>query len=188
MSRDLILLGVIGRPHGVRGLVHVVSYTADPDDLTAYGSLRDEAGRQIMLDWRADGLASITIDGVPVQDRSAAERLTNTRLFITRDALPPVEDEDDFYLVDLIGLEARLVADETLLGQVAQVHDYGAGASLEITRSGGVSLLVPFTRAAVPMVDIAAGRVLIDPPQEENAPEFGQNEREQGCDDGGEAA
>ena len=168
MSDSNILLGVIGRPHGVRGLVHVTSYTADPDDLTAYGVLSDAKGREFVLSWKAEGVAEvaeIVADrAVKITDRDAAARLTNTRLFIARAKLPPA-GEDEFYLADLIGIVAVDGAG-TALGRVSVVHDYGAGTSLEIEREGGDSMIVPFTRASVPKIDLAAGRLVVNPPDE----------------------
>lgn len=168
MPDSNILLGVIGRPHGVRGLVHVTSYTADPDDLTAYGVLSDAKGREFVLSWRAEGVAEvaeIVADrAVKITDREGAARLTNTRLFIARAKLPPA-GEEEFYLADLIGTLAVDGAGAAL-GRVRVVHDYGAGTSLEIEREGGNSLLVPFTRASVPEVDLAAGRLVVNPPDE----------------------
>jgi 16S rRNA processing protein RimM len=163
-----ILMGVIGRPHGVRGLVRVTSYA---EDLTAHGPLRDPAGRRFVLRWRGDSIVEIAelLDGteVKVADRLAAAKLTNTRLYVDREQLPePAEDE--FYLADLIGLAAR-DADRALLGTVAAVHDYGAGASLEIARDGAAPLLVPFTRASVPSVDIAGGQIVVSTPDEIDA-------------------
>lgn len=175
MPDSRILLGVIGRPHGVRGLVRVTSHTADPTDLTAYGPLTDAQGRQFVLQWRGENIAEVTelVDGVPrrIADRAAAERLTNTRLFIDRARLPPVEAEDEYYFADLIGL-AALDATGAPLGRVAVVHDYGAGASLEIERPAGPPLIVPFTRACVPVVDLAAGRVTVVLPDELDVPDF----------------
>jgi 16S rRNA processing protein RimM len=163
-----ILLGVIGRPHGVRGLLHVVSHTQNPASLAEYGPLDDGAGRRFVLLWRGEGVAAVAelVDGreVPVTDRDAAARLTNTRLYTDRDHLP-APDEEEFYLADLLGLSAQDAAGG-LLGTVSQVHDYGAGVSLEITRADAPALLVPFTRAAVPVVDIGAGRLTIVPPEE----------------------
>jgi 16S rRNA processing protein RimM len=166
MPDSRILLGVIGRPHGVRGLVHVTSHTADPAALAAYGPLSDERGRSFTLRWRGEGVAEVAelVDGTPmrVADRSGAEKLTNTPLFIDRAALP-APDPDEFYLADLVGLAAMDTTDAPL-GTVTAVHDYGAGISLEIAHPGAPPLLVPFTRAAVPAVDVARGRVTIDPP------------------------
>jgi len=163
-----ILLGVIGRAHGVRGLVHVHSYTADPVDLTAYGPLSDAKGRSFVLRWRGEGIAEIAalVGGreAKVADRTEAEALTNTRLYIGRERLPEPADEE-FYQADLIGLTAVDGAGSAL-GTVVAVHDYGAGASLEIAREGVAPLLVPFTRVVVPEVDVARGQVTVTPPVE----------------------
>jgi len=163
-----IQLGVIGRPHGVRGLVRVTSHTADPAALAAYGPLSDGGQRQFVLRWKSEGVAEVSeiVGGLPVKvaDRTGAEKLTNVRLFIDRAALPPPE-EDEFYLADLIGL---LVHGESgsIVGSVGMVHDYGAGVSLEIERPGAAPLILPFTRACVPVVDIAGGRIVVAPPGE----------------------
>lgn len=158
-------MGVVGRPHGVRGLVHVHSYTAEPADLAGYGPLLDEQGRAWTLAWRGEGVAVLSdADGRAVADRSAAERLTNTRLYVERDRLPPPEP-DEFYLADLVGMAALDAAGQPL-GRVAIVHDYGAGTSLEIERDGAAALLVPFTRACVPSVDPAAATLVVVPPDE----------------------
>jgi 16S rRNA processing protein RimM len=171
MPQPTIQLGVIGRPHGVRGHVRVQSFTSDPADLVSYGTLHDEAGRAVLLRWISDGVAQISelIDGKPhlVADRATAERWVNRRLYVARDTLPPPEP-DEFYLADLVGLEA--VGPEGEVGRVVAVHDYGAGTSLEITREAGGPLLVPFTRACVPEVDVAAGRLKLVPPAERELP------------------
>ncbi len=161
-------MGVIGRPHGVRGLVHVQSFTADPEALAEYGVLEDERGRKFTLHWQSEGIARIAerIGGrdVPLADRTAAEALTNTRLYVPRAALPAAE-EDEYYLTDLIGLRAENAAGE-VLGHVAIVHDYGAGTSLEIAlERAGPALILPFTARAVPVVDVAGGRIVVDPPE-----------------------
>lgn len=172
MPDSRILLGVIGRAHGVRGLVRVTSHTADPADLTAYGPLTDDTGRRFRLSWRSEGVAEVAeiVDGKPVKlaDRTAAEKLTNTRLYIERSALPPAE-EDEYYLADLIGLPAMDAAGAAL-GTVAVVHDYGAGVSLEIAREAAPPLIVPFTRAVVPTVDLAARLLVVVPPDETVVP------------------
>ena len=163
MPEPRILLGVVGRPHGVRGLVHVQSYTADPADLAAYGALTDDAGRTWTLAWRGTGVAELRGADGPLRDRSAAERLVNTELYIERGRLPAPE-EDEFYLADLVGL-AAVSPDGAALGRVTAVHDYGAGASLEVAREGQ-PLLVPFTRACVPAVSLEAGHVVVAMPDE----------------------
>ena len=163
MSGGMILLGEIGRPHGVRGLVRVRSFTAEPMGLTAYGALTDEKGeRRFVLELLAEELARI--EGV--SDRDAAARLTGTKLYVPREALPPPE-EDEFYLADLVGLRAETAAGDAL-GRVRSVEEHGAGAFLVL--DGPPERLVPFTRACVPVVDTAAGRVVVQPPEETAAP------------------
>ena len=158
-------MGVVGRPHGVRGLLHVHSYTAEPADLAGYGPLLDDSGRAWTLAWRGEGVAALSdAAGNPVADRDAAERLTNTRLYVERDRLPP-PDPDEFYLTDLVGMAALDAAGRTV-GRVTVVHDYGAGTSLEIDCDGAAPLLVPFTLACVPSVDAAAGTLVVMPPEE----------------------
>ncbi|MFL5252268.1 MAG: ribosome maturation factor RimM [Rhodopila sp.] len=168
MPDSRIQVGVIGRAHGVRGHVRVTSHTADPADLTAYGLVSDAAGQRYVLRWVSAGVAEVSrlVNGKPVKvaDRTAAEKLTNTKLFIDRVALPPPED-DEFYLADLMGLTVT-DPDGNVLGTVAVVHDYGAGASLEIERPGAALLLLPFTKACVPTVDIAGGKLVAVVPDE----------------------
>ena len=171
MAQDRILLGVVGRPHGVRGLVHVHSYTAEPEALAEYGPLVDGDGRGWTLSWRQAGVAELRdASGRAVADRSEAERLTNLQLFVARDTLPPA-GEDEFYLADLVGM-AAVTAEGASVGRVVLVHDYGAGTSLEIVRDGAAPLLVPFTRAAVPVVDVAARSLTVVPPDEVEAREL----------------
>jgi 16S rRNA processing protein RimM len=163
-----ILLGVIGRPHGVRGHVHVQSHAEQKQDLAAYGVLRDRQGRQFTLRWVGAGIAEVTCHhngtATVVADRESAALLVNTPLFLDRAALPEPEP-DTFYLADLIGLAVH-ATDGAPIGELCAVHDYGAGASLEIALAAGGTLLVPFTRAAVPVVDPEAGRIVVDPPAE----------------------
>ena len=160
---ERILVSEIGRPHGVRGLVKLRSFTADPAAIASYGPFTDRSGeRRFAITFLADGLARV--EGVA--DREAAARLTGTGLYVDRAALPPPE-EDEFYLADLVGLRAETAAGEPL-GRVRAVEEHGAGAFLVL--DGPPERLVPFTRACVPVVDTAAGRVVVDPPEETAAP------------------
>ncbi len=157
------MLGVITAPHGVRGLVRVKSFTADPDAIASYGPLENEQGtRRFALERMGTvrGAMIARIDGI--DDRDAAERLRGVRLYVGRDRLPP-PDPEEYYVADLVGLEVRLEND-SVFGRVRAVHEYGAGDSLEIERPDGRAVLVPFTRAVVPVVDIAGGRLVVDPP------------------------
>ena len=166
MAKGRILIATIGRPHGVRGLVRLHAYAGDAAAVPGYGPFTDDRGRSFSVRWRGEGIAEIAeiVGGVAsaVADRDAAGRLTNVRLYADRERLPAPED-DEFYWADLVGLEAVGV-DGTPLGRVNAVHDYGAGASLEIG-----NLLVPFTLAAVPSIDLAAGRMTVAPPEEVSA-------------------
>ena len=154
-----IMVGEFGRPHGVRGLLRLRAFTADPAAITAYGPLSDEAGtRQFRLTLKGPDL--VAVEGVA--DRDAAQRLTGTKLFVAREALPPT-DEEEFYLADLIGLRAVTEAGEAL-GTVRAVEDHGGGSFLVI--EGASEMLLPFTRQIVPVVDLASGRLVVVPPAE----------------------
>lgn len=158
-----VCVGVVTGAHGVRGAVRIKSFTAEPKDVAAYGPVEDETGRRrftIELIGAAKGVMLAKLSDTA--DRDAAEALRGLRLYLPREALPP-PDEDEYYHADLIGLDA-LLRDGTVLGQVRSVHDFGAGDTLEIARAEGQPVMVPFTRAVVPDVDLAAGRLVIDPP------------------------
>jgi len=164
MPQDRVCLGAIAGAHGVKGLVKIKSFTARPEDIAAYGPLSDEAGtRSFSLDLRgaAKGLLIARVEGLA--GREAAQALKGTRLYLARAALPPPEEEE-YYHADLVGLVAYDSAGR-VVGRVVAVHNYGAGDILEV-QGEGPSLLVPFTAAAVPEVDIAAGRLVLDPPGE----------------------
>jgi len=167
MDDRLILMGVIGKPHGVRGQMRVHVYAEDPEVLATY-TLIDRKGRQFALSWTHDNVAwlsEITASGARrIEDRNIAETLTNTELFVPRAVLPTTEEEE-FYLADLIGLSAR-DADGKVIGKIANVLDFGAGASLELNPGGR---LIPFTRLCVPVVSVAEGFVVVNPPDEVEA-------------------
>ncbi len=163
MSEPLLFVAQIGGAHGVRGEVKVTTFTADPMALASYGDLRRQDGSPavvIAAARPAKGGLVCKIKGV--DDRNGAEALRGLKLFIPRDVLPPPE-EDEFYLADLIGLSVE-TADGQVLGTVKTVQDFGAGDLLEIQPKGGASWWLPFTKAAVPEVRIAEGRLIADPP------------------------
>ena len=165
---ERLCVGVIAGAHGVRGLVKIKSFTADPANLTAYGPLTDESGArryQVAVTGRAKGVLLARIEGVG--DRDAARALRGARLYVARAALPEPEDEE-YYHADLIGLAVEDRAGAPL-GRVAAVQNFGAGDILEIERPDQGTLLVPFTKAAVPLVDPAGGRVVVEPPEETEA-------------------
>jgi 16S rRNA processing protein RimM len=159
-------MGRIGAAHGIRGEVRIQSFTEDPLALAGYGELTtNRPGLTVTIE-AARTTTNVLIARLKgVGDRNAAEKLNGVELYVDRAKLPQIAGEDDFYLADLVGLDARL-ADGTKVGRVLAVPNYGAGDILEI---GGPELetrLIPFTRAAVPEVHIAAGYIVIDPPVE----------------------
>lgn len=158
-----ILVGVVGAAQGVRGEVRIKSYTGDPKALGSYGPLETDGGRAVL---KVLGLRPLKNDMVVarfegIEDRDAAAALTNTKLYVDRTRLPP-PDEEEFYQADLIGLEAITPEGEGI-GRVVAVQNFGAGDLLEIAPEVGQTLLVPFTKAFVPVLDFEAGRVVVEP-------------------------
>jgi 16S rRNA processing protein RimM len=164
-----VLLATIGTAHGVRGEVRVKTFTEDPAALGGYGPLNTEDGRVFQIERLRPAKEVVVAKFRGIDDRNAAEALNGISLYVDREHLPNVE-ADEYYHADLIGLSAEAEAGEQL-GTVVAVHDFGAGDILEIAPRGGPSLLVPFTKEAVPLIDIAAARVVIVPPDETEAPE-----------------
>jgi 16S rRNA processing protein RimM len=160
-----ICLGVIVAAHGVRGQVKVKCFTAEPEGVVAYGELSDQTGMRrfrLRIVGRTKGGVVASIAGIA--DRDAAEALKGTELHVARTALPEPE-ADEYYHADLIGLAVEL-GDGTPFGRVVALHDFGAGAMLEVATGATGAVLMPFTREVVPVVDIAGGRVVIVPPAE----------------------
>ncbi len=178
---DRVCLGIMVGAHGVRGLVKVKSFTEVPEDVAAYGPLSDEAGkRQWTLEsvGRAKGVVLARVAGVA--DRDQAQALHGTRLYVERNALPALEEEETFYHADLIGLRAEDAGGRPL-GRVQAVENFGAGDLLEIVDAEGKSVMLPFTKAAVPTVNLAAGHLVVVLPEEVVVPP-----REEGPEDGRE--
>jgi 16S rRNA processing protein RimM len=162
-TTKLVCLGVVTAAHGVQGAVRIRSFTEAPEDIVRYGTLTNETGTRsfdLRLVGTAKGVVIARIAGI--DDRNQAEALRGLRLHLPRSALPPTGAEE-YYHVDLIGLEAVL-GDGTPVGRVRAIHDFGAGDTLEVTRPGAPPVMVPFTRAVVPIVEPAAGRLVLDPP------------------------
>ncbi len=144
--------------------MRIRAHTGDPLDVAAYGPVTaDPGGRTLTLEGLREVKGSVVVARVPgVADRNAAETLKGLRLYVLRSALPAPEEEE-FYYADLEGLRADL-AQGGELGRVRRVVNFGAGDMLEIDRDRG-TVLVPFTQAVVPVVDVAGGRVVVDPPE-----------------------
>ena len=162
MSDSLILLGQFGAAHGLKGEVRLKTYTGDPFAIASYGPLRAEDGRSFEILHLRDAKQVLIARVKGVVDRNAAERLTNLKLYVDRAVLGEAAAEDEFFHADLVGLRAEHAAGQ-LLGSVAALYNFGAGDMVEIKPAdGGKLVLLPFTRAAVPVVDVAGGRLVID--------------------------
>jgi 16S rRNA processing protein RimM len=147
----------------VQGAVRIKSFTEEPEAVARYGPLADETGGrhfELRLIGAGKGVLIARLSGV--EDRNQAEALRGLRLYLPRAALPQ-PDAEEFYHADLIGLEAVL-GNGTPIGRVRAIYDFGAGDTLELERPGAPSVMVPFTRAVVPSIELAAGRLVLDPP------------------------
>ena len=162
---DVLLAAVIGA-QGLKGEVKARLFTATPDALPRYGVLHTSAGRKLRITaFRSTkaGEAVIAFEGVA--DRNAAEALKGAQLFVERAALPDT-GEDEFYHADLIGLEARDALGR-VLGKVSALHNYGASDVIELTRPDCDSVLLAFSRETVPVLDIAAGYIIVAVPEDD---------------------
>ncbi len=171
-----ILLGQIASAHGIRGEILVRTFTGDPAAIATYGPLSDKSGtRSFRLK-----IVRVTDKGViarveGVADRTAAEPLKGTELYVERSKLPPPAD-DEFYHADLVGLGVEL-EDGTAYGIVRAVVNFGAGDLVEVSRAGlPSSELIPFTKANVPTIDFSVGRITIVPPVMVGEPEPQQDQ------------
>jgi 16S rRNA processing protein RimM len=162
---ERICVAQIGAAHGTRGEVKLKSFTADPMAVMDYGALETEdASASFEIESLRPAKAHLIAKLRGVHDRTAAERLASVRLFVPRARLP-APDTDEFYHADLIGLTA-VTADGRTLGSVVAIHDFGAGDILELRQEGRRdTVMLPFTATTVPAVDIAGGRIVIDPPE-----------------------
>src|SRR5260370_13788916 len=160
-----ICVARIGAPHGVHGAVKLWTFTEEPLAVKRYGRLATKDGaRQFEVTHarEAKGHLVATLKGVAT--REDAERLNGIELYVARDKLPAT-DKDEYYHADLIGLAAVNAAQEPL-GRVVAIHDFGAGDIIEVAPRNGATLLLPFTHAVVPKVDLEGGRVVIELPDE----------------------
>ena len=159
--KNPIQMAVIGAPHGIKGELRVKTFTADPLALGDYGPLLTRDGRSFeVVDIRPANTA-VVVRFREIKDRTAAEALSGTELFVDRSVLPDDGDGTEFYHADLVGLTVK---DETGVdvGKVTAVQNFGGGDILELLLSGRKGALIPFTQAAVPVVDLAGGFVRID--------------------------
>lgn len=163
---EMVLLGRIAGAQGLKGEVKINSFTEIPENIGLYGLLSDQHGKQYAIESvRALKGAAIAARIAGISDRTAAEALRGTQLFVARDKLPAL-DEDEWYYEDLIGLAAISPEGEPI-GEVIAVQNYGAGDLLEIRQEGArQTLFIALTQEAVPDVNIEAGRVTVCLPEE----------------------
>lgn len=180
MSDDTqVLMAVIGAPHGVRGEVRIKTFTGDPLALSDYGPLTDAKGKTYTIATLRPAKTVVVARIKEITTREMAEAANGTDLFIPRSRLPAIVDEDEFYQADLIGLDA-VDPDGVKLGAVKAMHDFGAGDIVELTLSAGGTVMVPFTKSAIPRVSIAEHRIVVDPaaagllPDEDDEEDEGQ--------------
>jgi 16S rRNA processing protein RimM len=161
----LVCVARIGAAHGVRGAVKLWTFTEDPFAVRRYGPLSTKDGKrqfEVAQAREAKDHLVATFKGVTTRDE--AERLNGLELYVARGKLPAT-DEDEYYHADLIGLAAVTTTGEPL-GRVLAIHNFGAGDIIEIAPPKGSTMLLPFSNAVVPEVDLAGGRVVIALPQE----------------------
>ncbi len=174
MSRDVLIAAVIGA-HELKGEVKVKTFTATPDALARYRTLHAKDGRVFTIAQLRPGKADEAVATLAeVIDRNTAESLRGLELFVKRDALP-APDENEFYHADLIGLTAMDEADR-VIGTIRAIHNYGAGDVIEIARGDSDTVMLPFAKEFVPVVDLKAGRVVIAEPAEVETGERGNVE------------
>lgn len=162
----LILMGRIGAAHGLKGQVRLQSFTEDPESIVKYKPLltkKPDVSFTIKKARLQKTMLIVSLDGVT--DRTAAEALNGTELFIPREHLSEGIEEDEFLQADLIGLKT-VWSDGSAHGEIISVANYGAGDVLEVRTLNGEISFLPFTMAVVPEVNIAAGTVTIVPPDE----------------------
>lgn len=164
MTDGRICVGAIMGAFGTNGEVRLKSFTAEPQDVAAYAPITSEDGTQtfeLRITRPVKGGFAARVSGVRYRDQ--AEALRGVRLFVPRTALPSLPD-DEFYHSDLIGLSVFDTGGQKI-GRVKAVQDFGATDILEVQRPGAPDILLPFTAEVVPTVDIAAGRIIADPPE-----------------------
>ena len=160
---DRVCVAQIGAAHGIRGEVRLRSFTEDPMAVASYGPLESEDGtRRFTIEALRPAKDHFVARFEGVGDRDAAETLTNLRLYVSRDKLPPIDEDETFYHADLVGL-AAVTPDGTPLGTVTAILNFGAGDLIEIKPAAGEPIMVPFTDAAVPEIDMKARRMVVVP-------------------------
>ncbi len=157
----LVCVGTFGAPHGVRGLVKLQSYCIRAGDIVHYNPLYSRRGGQrFELEIVAEKADFLVVGVSGINSREEAGKLTHTRLYALRKLFPELE-EDSFYVIDLIGLQA-CNSDGLQLGRIKSVYNFGAGDLLELRLDDGTEVILPFNRDNAPMVMVEEGQIVID--------------------------
>jgi 16S rRNA processing protein RimM len=156
-----ICVARLGAPHGVRGEVKLWSFTADPATVADYGPFETADGRVVEIEAMRPAKEFFVARLKGIADRDAVEQLRNVELFVPRERLPAPAEADEFYHADLIGLAVVDVAGNAL-GSVIAVHNFGAGDLIEVRPDDRRdTIMLPFTQAVVPEIDVAGGRIVV---------------------------
>lgn len=164
-DEQVVAVGKVGKAHGIRGDAFVEPWTDAPDERFSPGarlSTQPADRGPLTVESARQHSGKLVVHFAGVDDRNAIEALRGTVLLVPASARPPIEDPDEFYDTDLIGLSVRTVAGQEL-GPVTDVLHSPAGSLLAIDVSGR-EVLVPFRTEFVPTVDLAAGIAEVDPP------------------------
>jgi 16S rRNA processing protein RimM len=178
---ERICVAQIGAAHGVGGEVRLWSFTSDPLAVGDYAPLENEDGtRSFEFEALRAAKDHLVAKIAGIDDRDAAEALTNLRLYVPRERLPATEEPETYYHADLIGL-AVVTTDGTEIGTLVALHNFGAGDILEVRpKAGGTTIMLPFTDTVVPQIDLAGGRIVVAPPEGalQSSPVDGENQNQ----------
>lgn len=159
--KNPILLGVVGGAHGIKGEVRIKSFTENPTDIKAYGPLVDAKGKTYTIRSARIQKNVVVVTINEISDRNGAELLNGTELFVDRSALPE-DDADAFYQSDMVGMTVETTEGQPV-GTVIAFHDFGAGEVVEIKPERGSSVMIPFSEAAVPEIDVERRVMIVEP-------------------------
>lgn len=164
-ASDWVCVAAVATAHGIRGALKLRCFTERPEDAVAYGPVYDKHGKRLFaLEVIGQSRGGILVEAEGISDRSAAEALRGTELFVPRAVLPDL-GPDEFYHSDLEGLDV-LQADGARLGVVRGLANFGAGDILDVLADDGRTVALPFDHRTVRTVDLEAGRLVVEPPPE----------------------
>ncbi|RCL00924.1 MAG: 16S rRNA processing protein RimM [Candidatus Tokpelaia sp. JSC189] len=157
-----VLMAIIGSAYGIRGEVRVKSFTADPLALGTYGPLYDRAGKNYQIKLLRPQQTVVVVHFEGVDNRTQAKELNGIELFIEYIQLPDDLGDDEFYQDDLLGFTA-FDANGNEIGCISAFFNFGGGDIIELAIKGGENRLIPFTKAAIPYIDMAVEQIIVDP-------------------------